>query len=149
VPAPTRLVLISAALLLLGACGAPAPAATPATAPTGASLADLVEKVDSIAQDECATKPAATVFPNCPRFVAEVGNAAVAVKGAAPGRPGADALTATATSVSDGVSAFIRDGCVLSPSQPAAPAATCGPDLARVQDALRAMRTALGTAAAG
>jgi hypothetical protein len=147
--APTRLVLILATLLLVGACGTPAQVTTPATPAAGASLANLVEKVDSIAQDECATKPAATVFPNCPRFVAEVGNAAVAVKGAAPGRPNADVLAAAATSVSDGVSAFIRNGCVLSPSQTAPPAETCGPDLARIQDALGAMRTALGTAAAG
>lgn len=118
-------------------------------APASATLVDLTEKVDAIAQDECATTTAATVFPNCPRFVAEVANAALAAKGGAPGHPGAEALTATATSLGDAVSAFIRDGCVQSPSQPAPSATTCGPDLARVQDGLRSMRTALATAAAG
>ena len=149
---PTRRLLPLAALallLLLGACGTPATPTTPVRAGVGASLTDLNDKVGSIAQDECATKPAATVFPNCPRFVTEVTNAATAVRGAAPGRPDTAALTTTATRTGDALTAFIGDGCVLSPSQPAPPATTCGPDLARVQDALRAMRAALATAAAG
>ncbi len=143
------LLLIAPVIVLLGACSSPARDTAPVPAPAAASLADLSEKVDSIAQDECATATAASVFPNCPRFVAEVANAALAAKGGAAGHPGAAALTTTATSLGDAVAAFIRDGCVLSPSQPAPPATTCGPDLARVQDELRAMRTALTTSAAG
>ncbi len=146
---PRRLVPLAAVLLLLHACGSPARDTAPVPAAAGASLADLTEKVDAITQDECATRTAATVFPNCPRFIAEVANAALAAKGGAPGHPGAEALTTAATGVGDAVSVFIRDGCVLSPSQPAPPGTTCGPDLARVQDTLRAMRTALATSAAG
>jgi hypothetical protein len=134
------------ATLLLAGCGSPAQDTAPAARSGGASLANLNDKVGSIAQDECATKPAATVFPNCPRFVTEVANAAVAAKGAAPGHPGADALTAAATGTADAVAAFVRDGCVLSPGQPAPPAETCGPDLTRIQEGLRTLRGALATA---
>jgi hypothetical protein len=142
---PTRCLvpLAVAALLLAGGCGSAAPATSPERAGAGGSLADITEKVESIAQDGCATKPAATVFPNCPRFIAEVANVANAVRGAAPGRAGAEALTTAATSATDATSAFLRDGCVLSPSQPAPSTETCGADLTRVQEALRAMRTAL------
>lgn len=115
----------------------------------GGSLAALTDKIDSIALDECATKAADLVFPNCPRFITEVGNVAVAVTGAAPGRPDAAALESSATAVGDAVSAFIRDGCVASPSGPTPSAATCGPDLQKIQIGLRAMRSAVNASAAG
>ena len=150
-PAHARLLAASAVLTLaVTACGAATPASTgpstPVRAGVNASLADTSDKVDAIASDECATASATTVYPNCARFIAEVGNAALAVAGGAPGHPGADRLTAAATDVGGAVSAFIRDGCVASPSQAPPVAATCGTDLTHIQDGLRTMRAALRTA---
>lgn len=153
-PAPLRRLAPPAALavlaLTLAGCGATGPSTptTPVRAGVGGSIADITSKVNLIAQDECATKMATTVFANCPRFVTEVGNVANAVTGAAPGRPDAAALTASATGVGGAVSAFIGGGCVASPSQPAPSAATCGPALKKIQDGLQTMRSAVNAAAA-
>ncbi len=139
-----RLVLLPFLLLTLAGCAGTATApSTPVRAGVGGSIADIASKVNLIAQDECATKPAATVFPNCPRFITEIGNVAVAVTGAAPGRPDAAALMASATSVGDAVSAFIGDGCVASPSEPTPSPATCGPDLQKIQSGLKNLRSAV------
>ncbi len=113
------------------------------------SLSAISDKLDAIAMDECATRPAATVFPDCPRFVAEIANAATAVQGGAPGRSNAAELTATATTAGDTTAAFIRDGCIANPGQTAPSAQTCGPDLQRIQTALTAMRAALARSTAG
>jgi len=151
VPALRYPVLIAALALTLAGCGATTPDGAPTTpVRTGVdgSLSSLTDKIDSIALDECATEPAATIFPNCPRFITEVGNVAVAVRGAAPGRPDAAALESSATAVGDAVSAFIRDGCVASPSEPAPSVATCGPDLQKIQAGLKAMQSAVNASAA-
>lgn len=150
-PAPRYPALIALLTLTIAGCGATTPDGTPTTpVRTGVdgSLAALTDKIDSIALDECATKDAATVFPNCPRFITEVGNVAVAVTGAAPGRPGAAALQSSATAVGEAVSAFVRDGCVASPSEQAPSAATCGPDLKKIQTGLKAMQSAVNASAA-
>ncbi len=151
VPAlPRYPVLLAVLALALTGCGATTANGTPTTpVRTGVdgSLSALTDKIDSIALDECATMTAATVFPNCPRFITEVGNVAVAVTGAAPGRSGAAALQSSATAVGDAVSAFVRDGCVASPSEPAPSAATCGPDLQKIQAGLKAMQTAVNASA--
>lgn len=145
---PVMIALLALTLTGCGATTADGGPTTPVRTGVDGSLAALTDKIDSIALDECATKPAATVFPNCPRFVTEVGNVAVAVTGAAPGRPGAAALQSSATAVGDAVSAFVRDGCVASPSEPAPSAATCGPDLQRIQTGLKAMQSAVNSSAA-
>lgn len=142
------LAVLAALAVPLAGCGASGPPSTPVRAGVNGSLSNIQNKIDLIAQDECATKPAATVFPNCPRFVTEVGNAAVAVTGAAPGRPGSAELEAAATASGDAVSAFIGDGCIASPSRPAPSPATCGPDLEKIQSALRTLKAVLDTAAA-
>jgi hypothetical protein len=131
---------------VLAGC-ASATSSTPVRAGVGGSLADITSKVNLISQDECATKAAATVFPNCPRFITEIGNVANQVNGAAPGRPDAAALTAAASTVGNAVSRFIGDGCVASPSEPTPSAATCGPDLAAIQSGLRALRAAVDASA--
>jgi hypothetical protein len=138
------------AVVTLAGCGAAttdAGTTTPVRTGVDGSLSALTDKIDSIALDECATKTPATVFPNCPRFVAEVGNVAVAVTGAAPGRPGAAAMTSSATAVGQAVSTFIGHGCVASSSGPAPSAAVCGPDLQEIQTDLKAMQEAVNASA--
>lgn len=151
-PALPRLpVLLAVLALTVAGCGATTADGRPTTpVRTGVdgSLSLLTDKIDSIALDECATKNPATVFPNCPRFITEVGNVAVAVTGAAPGRPDAAALQSTATAVGDAVSGFIGHGCVASPSEPVPSAATCGPDLQKIQAGLKAMQAAVNASAA-
>jgi hypothetical protein len=152
VPSPVRC-LLSIALLLavaasIGACDvAPRQATTPAQVAPSASLADLTDKVGSIAMDECAVKPAALVFPDCPRFVTEVRNAALAAKGAAAGRPGAAVLDDTAARLEADVVTFTGAGCVAAPGQAEPSAQRCGPDLERIQNDLRALKKALATVA--
>lgn len=105
---PRRLALLAVLALLVTGCGATTAdggPVGPVRTGVGGSLAALTDKIDSIAQDECATKPAATVFPDCARFITEVGNVAVAVTGAAPGRPDATVLESSATAVGAAVSA--------------------------------------------
>ncbi len=84
--------LLVAALAVLGGCASPAPAqSAPPSATYTASLADLQDKVDAIAQDSCTTRPAVQAYPDCARYVAEVGNAALATQGAAASVTGARA----------------------------------------------------------
>jgi hypothetical protein len=151
VPPLTRrlapLAVLAALAVPLAGCGTSAPSNTPVRAGVNGSLSDIQNKIDLIAQDDCAIKPAASVFPNCPRFIAEVSNAAIAAKGAAPGRPGAAQLEAAATALGDAASAFTGDGCVASPSQVPPSAATCGPDLEKIQSALRTLRSAVARSA--
>ena len=85
--------------------------------PTRRRWPALQDKVDAIAQDSCTTRPAVQAYPDCARYVAEVGNAALATQGAAASVAGADALQATATRLADEVGQFSRTGCVAAPGR--------------------------------
>ena len=110
------------------------------------SLAALQDKVDSIAQDSCTTRPAVQAYPDCARYVAEVGNAALATQGAAASVNGADALQTTAARLADEVGLFSRTGCVAAPGVAGPPAQVCGDALRKIQVDLTAMRTQLAAA---
>lgn len=140
-------VLLVAALAVLGGCASEAPARSRAPSSTyTTSLATLQDKVDAIAQDSCTTRPAVQVYPDCARYVAEVGNAALATQGAAAVN-GAGSLQATASRLADEVGLFSRTGCVATPGVSGPPAQVCGDALRKIQVDLAAMRTQLAEAA--
>lgn len=140
--------LLVAALTVLGGCASPAPAqSAPPSSTYTASLADLQDKVDAIAQDSCTTRPAVQAYPDCARYVAEVGNAALATQGAAASVTGAGQLKATATRLADEVGQFSRTGCVAAPGVAGPPAQACGDVLKKIQLDLTAMRTQLAATA--
>ena len=133
---------------MFAACGTPTPTTSPppspqATQATQATLSDLRDKVDAIAQDSCTTRPPAQAYPDCARYVAEVGNVALAAQGAAAGGQ----LGATADRLADEVALFSRTGCVAAPGVAGPPAQTCGDALKKIQTDLTALRTQLDTAA--
>ena len=132
---------------VLAGCASPGPTRSAAPAATYAtSLADLQDKVDAIAQDSCTTRPAVQAYPDCARYVAEVGNAALATQGAAASVAGADALQATAKRLADEVGQFSRTGCVAAPGVAGPPAQVCGDALQKIQSDLKALRTQLAAA---
>ncbi|HEY0816838.1 MAG TPA: hypothetical protein VGE11_26475 [Pseudonocardia sp.] len=145
-----ELLLVAAlAVGALAACGTPAPAGVappPSTYTT--SLADLQDKVDAIAEDSCSTRPAAQVYPDCARYVAEVGNAALATRDVAASVAGSGQLGTTAARLADEAGQFSRVGCVATPGVAGPPAQTCGDALKKIQVDLTAMRSQLTAAAA-
>jgi hypothetical protein len=147
---PSAVLLVAAlAVGALAACDASAPTrAAPPPSTYAASLADLQDKVDAIAQDNCTTRPAVQAYPDCARYVAEVGNAALATQGAAAGVAGAPQLGATATRLADEVGQFSKVGCVAAPGVAGPPAQTCGDALRKIQIDLTAMRIQLSAASA-
>jgi outer membrane murein-binding lipoprotein Lpp len=141
--------LLVTALAVLGGCASPAPTqAAPPAANYATSLADLQDKVDAIAQDSCTTRPAVQAYPDCARYVAEVGNAALATQGAAAAASGTAQLGATATRLADEVGQFSRTGCVAAPGVAGPPPQACGAVLKKIQADLTTMRTQLTAAAA-
>ena len=146
---PSGLLLVGVlGVAVLAGCASPGPTRSAAPAATYAtSLADLQDKVDAIAQDSCTTRPAAQAYPDCARYVAEVGNAALATQGAAASVAGADALQATAGRLADEVGQFSRTGCVAAPGVAGPAPQTCGDALKKIQVDLTTMRTQLDTAA--
>jgi outer membrane murein-binding lipoprotein Lpp len=145
---PSRLVLaLALGIGVLAACAAPEP--TPSAPPSSTystSLADLQDKVDAIAQDSCTTRPAVQAYPDCARYVAEVGNAALATQGAAASAAGEGQLGATAARLADEVGQFSKVGCVAAPGVAGPPAQTCGDALKKIQVDLTALRTQLEAA---
>ena len=140
--------LLVAALTVLAGCDSEAPARTaPPSATYSTSLADLQDKVDAIAQDSCTTRPAVQAYPDCARYVAEVGNAALTAQGAAGTAPAAAPLQATAKRLADEVGQFSRTGCVAAPGVAGPAPQTCGDALKKIQVDLTTMRTQLDTAA--
>jgi hypothetical protein len=140
-------VLLVVALAVLGGCESQAPGRPGGPSSTyTTSLAAVQDKVDAIAQDSCTTRPAAQAYPDCARYVAEVGNAALATQGAAASVAGADALQATAGRLADEVGQFSRTGCVAAPGVAGPPAQVCGDALQKIQSDLKALRTQLAAA---
>ena len=139
--------LLVAVLVVLGGCESQSPTRSgPPSATYTTSLTALQDKVDAIAQDSCTTRPAVQAYPDCARYVAEVGNTALATQGAATSVAGADALQATAARLADEVGQFSRTGCVAAPGVAGAPAQVCGDALRRIQVDLTALRTQLAAA---
>jgi hypothetical protein len=142
---PSRFVLALAfGIGVLAACAAPEP--TPSAPPSSTystSLADLQDKVDAIAQDSCTIRPPVQAYPDCARYVAEVGNAALATQSAAASAAGEAQLGATAARLADEVGQFSKVGCVAAPGVAGPPAQTCGDALKKIQIDLTALRTQL------
>jgi hypothetical protein len=107
------------------------------------TLPALRTKLASISLDECATKPAEQIYPNCARFVREVQNVVPAARAEAREVPSPEALTKAADAVDGAVNRFTQDQCI-TVGAPAGPASACGPDLASMQEALRALVAAVG-----
>ncbi len=125
---------------LAGCGGSAAPAAPPNPPHTyTTSLSALAQKADLIAQDDCTSKPPAQVYPNCARYVAEVGNLALASQSTG---------VAVAPRLADEVGQFSRAGCVAAPGVAAPAAATCGGILGKIQADLRTLRSQLTAKAA-
>lgn len=144
-------VLLVAALAVgaTAACDTPSPTRS-APSPSSAyltSLADLQDKVDAIVSDSCTTRPATQAYPDCARYVAEVGNAALSTKDAATSVGGSGQLSSTAARLADEVGQFSKDGCVAAPGVAGPPAQTCGDALRRIQVDLTAMHSQLTAAA--
>jgi len=146
---PSGLLLVGVlGVAVVAGCASPAPTRSAPPAPTyTTSLADLQDKVDAIAQDSCTTRPAVQAYPDCARYVAEVGNAALAAQGAAGTAPAGAPLQATAKRLADEVGQFSRTGCVAAPGVAGPPPQTCGEALKKIQIDLTAMRMQIDTAA--
>lgn len=141
-----RRALLAVPVLLLAACGT-SPITQSGDAPTGAprggtyttSITALAQKAESIAADGCTTKPAAQVYLDCARYVAEAGNLALAAQSVG---------VASAPTLADAVKRFSSTGCVAAPGVAGPPAATCGTVLTDIQAGVKALKTEL-TAKAG
>lgn len=141
------LVFAAVAAAALAACAAPTPTRSPPPASAYVtSLADVQDKVEAISQDSCTTRSAVDAYPNCARFVAEVGNAALATQSAVTGVPGTDQLLGTSARLADEVGQFSRAGCVTTPGVAGPAAQTCGDILGRIQLDLKGLRTQLAAA---
>jgi hypothetical protein len=108
-----------------------------------ATLPALRTKLAAISIDECATKPAEQIYPNCARFVREVQNVVPAARAETGQVASPDALTKAADAVDAAVNRFTQDQCT-PVGAPAGPASACGPDLASMQEGLRALVAAVG-----
>src|SRR5689334_12044410 len=136
--------LLVVALAVLAGCESQAPARSgPPSSNYTTSLAAVQDKVDAIAQDSCTTRPAVQAYPDCARYVAEVGNVALATQSAATTVADGAALQATAGRLADEVGQFSRTGCVAAPGVAGPPAQVCGDALKKIQSDLKAMRTQL------
>ena len=94
----------------------------PGARAVGGAVVDLHDVVDRRAGQGRRDRPGqlhhparGAGVPGCARYVAEVGNAALATQGAAASVAGADALEATAGRLADEVGQFSRTGCVAAP----------------------------------
>ncbi len=147
---PSAVLLLAAlAVGVLAGCDTSTPSTpstpppTPSSSTYTTSLADLQDKVEAIAADNCTTRPAIQVYPDCARYVAEVGNAALSTRDAATSVGGSSQLGATAGRLADEVGQFSKDGCVAAPGVAGPPAQTCGDALRKIQVDLTAMRSQL------
>jgi hypothetical protein len=147
---PSRSTRLAAAGLLaaglLAGCGAPTThaASSGGNGAPSATLPALQTKLASIVRDECATQPAAQIYPNCARFVREVQNIVPAARAEAGSVRTGAAVTQAAGETDAAVNRFTQDACTPVNGGPG-PAAACGPDLAAMQQALRTLVTALGS----
>ncbi|GAA1830229.1 hypothetical protein GCM10009836_05240 [Pseudonocardia ailaonensis] len=148
---PSRSTRLAAAGLLaaglLAGCGAPTThaAASGGNGAPSATLPALQTKLASIVQDECATQQPAQIFPNCARFVREVQNIVPAARAEAGSVRSGAAVTQAAADTDDAVNRFTQDVCTPVAGAKAGPAAVCGPDLAAMQQGLKALVSALGS----
>jgi hypothetical protein len=141
-----RLATVLAVMLaaVAGCGGSTTPAASPGDdgAPS-LTLPALRTKLASISLDECATRPAEQIYPDCARFVREVQNVVPAARAEAGEVASPEALTKAADAVDGAVNRFTQDQCI-TVGAPPGPASACGPDLASMQEALRALVAAVG-----
>lgn len=143
-PALVALAVLAAGVLT--GCASTTSPAAPSSGTYTMTISAVAEKADAISQDSCATGDPVAVYPDCARFVAEVGNLALAAQGAANGVPGSEMLMRTARRLSDEVGAFSTTGCVAAPGVAGPPAQTCGDGLRRIQEDLRVLHTSLDAA---
>jgi len=124
--------------------GSSSAAAATQSSPT-AQRADVVDKIAIFGRDECATEDAASVYPQCARFVREVSNVTVAARAVASGPTEEAAVGKAADAVDAAVDRLTRDACLLPPGQgPTGTPQSCGPDLAALQAGVRDLGTAFG-----
>jgi|GEM_PF-4279788 len=132
-------------LLLLAGCAAspvtasPATAARPSAGTYTTSITALAQKAESIAADSCTTKPAAQVYLDCARYVAEAGNLALAAQSVG---------VASAPTLAEAVKRFSTTGCVAAPGVSGPPAATCGAALTDIQTGVKSLKTELAALSA-
>lgn len=129
------------AVLVLSACGTSASDTAP-TPPVGVyttSQTALVQKADTISLDDCSTRPPVDAYPDCARYVAEVGNLALGAQSVGGGP--------VATRLADEVGQFSRTGCVATPGVAGPPATTCGSIMRSIQADLKALKTQLDATA--
>lgn len=137
-----NVVIAVAAVLALSACGTGAADTAPAP-PAGVyttSQTALVQKADTISQDDCTIRPPNDAYPDCARWVAEIGNLSLGAQSIGGG-PVAGRLAGE-------VGQFSRTGCVASPGVAGPPATTCGAIMRSIQADLKALKTQLDATAA-
>ncbi|MCE3553770.1 hypothetical protein LWC33_20220 [Pseudonocardia sp. RS11V-5] len=136
---------VAVALAALAGCGESTThaASSGGNGAPSATLPALRTKLASISLDECATQPAAQIYPDCARFVREVQNVVPAARAEAGQVAAPQALTKAADDVDGAVNRFTQDQCI-PVGAPPGPAAACGPDLASMQEGLRALVAAVG-----
>jgi hypothetical protein len=138
-------IVAAVVLVALAGCGGPTTHAA-SSGDDGApslTLPALRTKLASISLDECATKPAEQIYPDCARFVREVQNVVPAARAEAAEVTSPEALTKAADAVDGAVNRFTQDQCI-TVGTPPGPASACGPDLASMQEGLRALVAAVG-----
>ncbi|GAA2890298.1 hypothetical protein GCM10010472_55980 [Pseudonocardia halophobica] len=137
--------VVAVALAALAGCGESSTHAASSGGDGAPSLTlpALRTKLASISLDECATRPAEQIYPDCARFVREVQNVVPAARAEAREVASPQALTKAADAVDGAVNRFTQDQCI-PVGAPPGPASACGPDLASMQEALRALVAAVG-----
>lgn len=131
---------VAVAVLMLSGCdAAPSATSTPPPGVYATSQTAVKEKADTIALDDCTTRPPVDAYPDCARYVAEVGNLSLAAQSAGGG--------SVAVRLADEVGQFSRTGCVAAPGVAGPPATTCGAILRSIQADLKALKTQLDASA--
>lgn len=133
-----RALVLGVAAFALVACGSTPTRSDRSTTYTQ-SIPALAQKAASIATDSCTTRPAVDAYPDCARFVAEVGSLASGAQNAGVG--------STSARLADEVEQFGRSGCVAAPGVAGPPPTTCGDILGKIQADLKTLRTELAAKA--
>jgi hypothetical protein len=135
--------LLGGTFLAIAGCGTSDSTSTQAGPAQSVSLADLADKLDLIAADDCQTRPPATVYPDCARYAAEVASSATTATDLAPRSTNASTIRAAASRVDDALATFGGDGCAPTMGAASTSTSTCAADLTALRTGVAALDTAV------
>jgi hypothetical protein len=135
--------LLGGTFLAIAGCGTSDSTSTQAGPAQSVSLADLADKIHLIAADDCQTRPPATVYPDCARYVAEVAGSAATATDLAPHSTDASTIRAAASRVEDDLATFDGDACAPTLGTASTSTSTCVADLTALRTGVAALDTAV------